>query len=276
MRRPGNIFLLALLIGAISSALLYRFLREQQASLEAARGAAVAAASDVVVATDVIAIGTQLQPENLRVVRWPSDAQPDGAYTKVEDLVGKKVRVTVERNSPVLATSVIAEDASLLPLLISEGMRGISVKVDNVTGVSGFITPNSHVDVVASGSPDNETREIHSKVILQNVRVLAVGTAIELREDKPVEVPTVTLLVTPGEAEKLTLATFDKPVRLALRNFRDDKMVYTSGIAMPALFGNVVPKAPAAGPVMPVSAPAPRPAPAVEVVLGDQVSRQSY
>jgi len=275
MRRPGNIFLLAVLIGAISAALLYRYLREQQANLDAARGAAIANIADVVIASEVIGIGSRIEAHKVRVVHWPSDALPEGAFRKTEDVVEKTVRTTIEKNTPVLSGHLVSEDASLLPLLIDEGMRGISVKVDNVTGVSGFITPNSHVDVIASGAPDSETRDIQSKVILQNIRVLAVGTAIELREDNPVEVPTVTLLVTPGAAEKLTLATQDRPVRLALRNYRDDGIVPTSGVAMPALFGDGAPARPGPGLVQ-VSAPAARPAPSVEVVMGDQISLQSY
>ena len=274
MKRPGNILLLALLIGAISAALLYRYLKQQEASLEAARGVA-SSVVDVVVANETITIGSRLSAERLRVVAWPADSPPQGAFQKPADLVGKTVRNTVERNTPVLLAHLVSEQAGLLPLLISEGMRGISVKVDNVTGVSGFITPNSRVDVVASGAPDSDTREIHSRVVLQNVRVLAVGTAVELQQDKPVEVPTVTLLVSPSDAEKLTLATYDRPVRLALRNYLDEGIVPTTGIAVPALFGGGAPKA-GSGSLVQVSSSAGRPAPSVEVVLGDQVSLQSY
>ncbi len=272
MKRPGNILLLALLIGAISAALLYRYLSEQQRSLEAARGVK-SSVIDVVVATDTIAIGSRLAAGNLRVVAWPAEAPPEGAFQKPDELVGKTVRTSIERNTPVLMAQLVSEQAGLLPLLISEGMRGVSVKVDNVSGVSGFITPNSHVDVVASGTPDADGRDMHSRVVLQNIRVLAVGTAVELREDKPVEVPTVTLLVTPSDAEKLTLASYDRPVRLALRNYRDEGIIPTTGIAIPALFGGGVPKA---DPAVPVSSGAVRRAPSVEVVLGDQVSLQSY
>src|SRR5206468_2579762 len=98
-----------------------------------------------------------------------------------------------------------------------------------VTGVSGFITPNSRVDVVVSGNPGGEN-DLLSKVVLQNIRVLAIGTSIEQRDNKPVEVPTVTLLVTPQDAEKLTIATRQEPVRLALRNYRDEEAVQTTGV----------------------------------------------
>src|SRR5207245_7547748 len=107
----------------------------------------------------------------------------------------------------------------------------------NVTGVSGFITPSSRVDVLAAGGPDGGGGgDLRGKLILQNVRVLATGKSIEQRDDKPVEVPTVTLLVSPEDAEKLTLATRGDPVRLTLRNFQDEAIVRTAGTSIRALF----------------------------------------
>jgi pilus assembly protein CpaB len=148
--------------------------------------------------------------------------------------------------------------------------------VDDVTGVSGFITPNSRVDVLVSGS-DGDDREHRSKLILQNVKVLATGKSIEQKDEKPVEVPTVTLLVSPADAEKLTLAARQDPVRLALRNYRDEDFVGTPGITISALLGHEAP-APVAMPAkMPVKAPVHRPAPyAVEVFLGSKLFRQEF
>jgi pilus assembly protein CpaB len=143
-------------------------------------------------------------------------------------------------------------------------MRGMSVKVDNVTGVSGFITPNSRVDVLVSGKPSGGSKDQRSKMILQNVRVLATGTIIEQIDEKPKEVPTVTLLVTPDEAEKLTLASRQQAVRLALRNYGDQEIVRTNGVSDSVLFATDDRRAPArqdAGP-------------SVEVLLGEKLTRQ--
>src|SRR5262249_11138666 len=147
----------------------------------------------------------------------------------------------------------------------------MSVRVDPVTGVSGFITPNSRVDVVISGTPEGE-QDQRGKVVLQNVKVLAIGKTIEQKDEKPVEVPTVTLLVAPEDAERLTLATRYEPVRLALRNYRDEEVVRTSGIVTRALFqGDGHPPVAVQGKPQKVKGPAPY---SVEILLGEKLTRQ--
>jgi pilus assembly protein CpaB len=141
------------------------------------------------------------------------------------------------------------------------------------------------VDVLVAGSPGGEGNEgQRSKLVLQGIRVLAIGKSITQQQDKPVEVPTVTLLVSPEDAERLTLATKYEPVRLALRNYSDDQMVGTPGLSTATLFGTpaqrVVPAAPPAAPAPPGAPPAPvrprRPRYSVEVLLGDHVTRQDF
>ena len=139
--------------------------------------------------------------------------------------------------------------------------------------LSGFITPNSRVDVVIAGTPEG-SQEQRSKVVLQNIKVLAIGKLVEQRDNKPVEVPTVTLLVSPEDAERLTLAATFSPVRLALRNYRDEQIVHTQGILTRALFdGN---GRPATAVVAGGKAPAPRRAApySVEILLGEKLTRQ--
>src|SRR5881397_1403241 len=228
MRKPANIFLLAIIVGALSAAMIYRHLKSMNMEVEAARAAGQHPVTDVVVARDIISIGTRITPDSLRVVTWPADAQPDGSVHDPKDVVGSIARTTIGKNQPVARTELIAQGAGLLPLLIDEGMRAMSVKVDSVTGVSGFITPNSRVDVLIAGN--REGNEMRSRVILQNIKVMATGTIIEQKDEKPVEVPTVTLLVSPEQAETLTLATRYDAVRLALRNYRDEEMVDTPGM----------------------------------------------
>jgi pilus assembly protein CpaB len=241
MRRPGTIFLFALVIGALAAAVVYRNLQSQRAEIEAARRASQNQTVDVVVATQRIALGTRVEAAQVKTVPWPVAVQPDGAFHDVGSVVNTIVRTTVEPNQPLLEGVLVKEPAGLLPLLISEGMRAMSVKVDNVTGVSGFITPNSRVDVLAAGKPEGGNSDERSKLILQNVKVLATGKSIEQVDEKPVEVPTVTLLLTPDEAEKLTLATHHDPVRLALRNYRDEQLVGTPGVSAAGLYGKPEP-----------------------------------
>jgi pilus assembly protein CpaB len=271
MQRPGMIFLLSIVLGALFSALVYRFLNEQQQALDQARSAASGATVDVVVANAPIPVGTRIDAGQLRVARWPVDLKPEDAIDSIEEANGSIARASVARNQPLQRPLLVPKGAGLLPLLITDGMRGISVKVDSVTGVSGFITPNSRVDVLVSGKPESDPDQ-RSKVILQNVRVLATGTSIEQKDEKPVEVPTVTLLVSPEDAEKLTIATRQEPVRLALRNYRDEDFVPTVGFTTSALFapdqGAKGAPSPAKGQHQHVGPPS------VQILLGDKVTRQ--
>jgi pilus assembly protein CpaB len=274
MERPGIIFLLSIVLGALFAALVYRYLREQQSQVELARLSAKGATVDVVVADKAIPVGTRIEGENLRVAKWPVELEPQGAVRSVDQAAGSIARVSIERNQPLQQSILVPKGAGLLPLLITDGMRGMSVRVDSVTGVSGFITPNSRVDVLVSGTP-NEGGETDQKgkVILQNVRVLATGQEIEQKDEKPVEHPTVTLLVSPEDAEKLTVATRQEAVRLALRNYRDEEVVPTAGVTTRTLFQ----PDPGAKGSMPTSKGAPVKAPiggGVQVLLGDKVTRQ--
>lgn len=265
MRKPGNIFLLAIMLGALCAAMVYRYLSRVQLQLEAVRGSSNRPTSEVVVASEAIPIGSRIEEKQVRVVAWPLDLQPEGALRDPKAAVGNVVRVTVDKNQPIVQSYLAGQNSGLLPVMIAEGMRGMSVRVDEVTGVSGFITPNSRVDVIIAGDPDGSGGEQQrSKVVLQNVKVLATGKFVEQRDEKPVEVPTVTLLVTPEQAERLTLATRFEPVRLALRNYRDESVISTPGVATGALFG----ERPAALEVQKAEVPT------VEVFLGDKLERQ--
>jgi len=273
MKKPGTILLMAVVLGALVSAWVYNLIRSKERQVEAARAAAAGDTIELVVAAQEIPIGARIEASHVRTTRWPLDAEPEGAIKKPEDAIGQIARATIEKNRPVVGTELVAQGVGLLPMLITEGMRAMSVKVDGVTGVSGFITPNSRVDVLVAGKPEGRTDdEERSKLILQNVRVLATGKSIEQQDEKPVEVPTVTLLVSPEEAEKLTLATKQEPVRLALRNFRDEEVVRTSGMSTTALFANVAPVVKTSEGVV---RHAVNPGYSVEVYLGDRSTRQT-
>lgn len=274
MRRPGIIFLFAIVAGALLSALVYGNLKTQRAELEAAKRAMELGTIDVLVAKESIPIGARVTSDQVHTVRWPANIQPDGALTDATTVVGRVARTGIERNQPIVQTQLVDEGVGLLPLLIPDGMRGMSVKVDDVTGVSGFITPNSRVDVLVAGTDmASGGGEQKSKLILQNVRVLATGTSVEQKDDKPVEVPTVTLLVNPEDAEKLTLASQQNPVRLALRSYKDQEFVGTPGISTRALYGY---RAEAPAPVI-IGGKKVRPIPyVVEVFLGSKIYRQEF
>ena len=272
MRKPANIFLLAIIVGALSAAMIYRHLKSMNLEVEAAKAAGQHPVTDVVVARDTISIGTRVTPDALKIVTWPAEAQPEGSVHDPQELAGNIARTTIAKNQPVAKTDLIAQGAGLLPLMIDEGMRAMSVKVDSVTGVSGFITPNSRVDVVVAGTR-GEHNEMRSRVILQNIKVMATGTIIEQKDEKPVEVPTVTLLVSPEQAETLTLATRYDAVRLELRNYRDEDMVQTQGMTAAAMFQDR-PAGPVVMEAKDTSAGCTPSGPTVEVFLGEKMVLQ--
>lgn len=273
MRRPGTIFMMSLVLGALFAAMVYRYLSNQRSEIEAARRAARGATIEVMVANDRIPIGSVIEPGHVRKVDWPSNLKPDGAVSNPDDVIGQVALATLDKNQPIVSDKLVKSGTGLLPLLINEGMRAVSVKVDQVSGVSGFITPNSRVDVLTAGQSDTDgDRDERSKLILQDVRVLATGQIIEQSGDgKPIEVPTVTLLVKPDDAEKLTLASRQDTIQLALRNYTDHEIVKTAGISRRILFE--------------ADEKAPRPrtggrgrrgasGPSVEVLLGEKLTRQ--
>ncbi len=286
MRRPGTLLLLAIVLGAFGAALVYRQLQALRSEIDAAKKPETPTV-DVVVAAQEIPLGTRLEPGMVKVVPWPENIVPQGALTDPAKTEESVARVTIYKDQPLTSSQILTGSGGLLPMMIPDGMRAMSVRVDDVTGVSGFITPNSRVDVLVAGQTGDEEsgRDQRSKLVLQNIRVLAIGKSIEQREDKPVEVPTVTLLVTPDEAEKLTLAARYEPVRLALRNYGDSTVVGTPGVSTGSLFQvRTKPPAPPPAPVQQVArpvepkpreaAPTRQPRHSVEVLLGEKVTRQ--
>lgn len=280
MRKPANLLFLAIVIAALGSTLVYRYLNTQQAQLDAAREMAKKSMEtvDVVVASQVIEAGSRIREADVETIQWPADAEPAGSLAKVDEAVGKIARANIARFQPIAPELLTDHRAGLLPLLIEQGKRAMSVRVDKETGVSGFITPNSYVDVLATGViTEGDSREQRSKLILQNVKVMAIGKRIEIEDNEPVEVPTVTLLVSPEDAEKLTLATQQKPVQLALRHFEDDTSVDTPGLSMDQLLVKRAPKpAPAPEPVRVVHRAAAPERPTMEVLLGETMTRVAF
>ncbi len=130
MRRPGTIFLFAIVIGALCSALVYRNLSGQRAEIEAARRAMELGTVDVLVASEPISIGGRVESAQVKTVRWPADIQPDGAIRDSSGVVGRIARTAIDKNQPIVESQLVNEGTGLLPLLITEGMRGISVRVE--------------------------------------------------------------------------------------------------------------------------------------------------
>jgi pilus assembly protein CpaB len=241
-----------------------------------------AATQPVVVAAADLSLGAELKKEDLHVASFPAGQAPDGAFAKPEDIVGRGIIVPMVKNEPILPAKLASKEAGVgLPPVIPEGMRAVSVRTNEVVGVAGYVLPGTRVDVVATASPTRDTVDTTSKVVLANVQVLTAGTRMEQDQEKgkPMQVTVVTLLVTPEQVERLALASTEGKIQLALRNPLDQGAPATPGIKQAGLLGAA--KAPVAaaprmasakkviGPVT-MEAPAPPPAPTVEMIRGDK------
>lgn len=277
MKNRANLLFLAVVVAAIGAIGMYRYLESRDAELRAARAALASASSvPVIVATRPIAIGTTLAAADVTVVEWPADAVPPATLSDPAGVVGKVVRTNLDVMQAIRENNLADQGFGLMPMLIEQGKRAVSVRVDRETGVSGFVTPNSYVDVLATGMVRGDGKgERRVKMILQNVRVLATGKSTAVENNEPVEVPTVTLLVTPDEAERLTLATQENPVRLALRSFEDAAPVKTAGLTVDELLDDGAAGLPTQQPPL-LPAAANREVPSIEVFLGETKTKMNY
>jgi pilus assembly protein CpaB len=232
----------------------------------------------VVVAVANLDLGASLRPEDVRTIDWPAESVPAGAFEHVEDVVGRGLIQPIVQNEAILPNKLASKDAGAgLAPVIRPGYRALSVRVNDVIGVAGYVLPGTHVDVVVTISPTPGLGEMTSKIVLTNVEVLGSGTKIErdTEQGKPIAVSVVTLLVNPAEAEKLTLASTEGKIQLALRNPLDPAAPATPGIRPAALLGYMSPR-----PVARVAAAAPRPieiappSPTVEIIRGDKRTQE--
>ncbi|MFB3854333.1 MAG: Flp pilus assembly protein CpaB [Vicinamibacterales bacterium] len=234
----------------------------------------------VVVASADLQLGAELRPDDVTVISWPEASVPEGAFAQPSDVVGRGLIVGVVRHEPILPSKLAAREAGVgLPPAIPPGMRAMSVRVNEVIGVAGYVLPGTRVDVLVTASPTESRADMTSKVVLTNVQVLTAGTKIEQTGDtgKPMPVNVVTLLVTPEQAERLTLSSTEGRIQLALRNPLDLTAPPTPGIRPASLLG--LPSSDARPRPARRTAPAPAPAPAVaaedtveriEVIRGDK------
>jgi pilus assembly protein CpaB len=252
-RRLLTILLCAFLIAAGASYLVYRIAGNQM------RASVHQPAAKILVAARDLEIGTLIKESDLKTGEWMG-ALPKGAIVKADAAVGRGVLSTLYEGEPVIDSRLApVGSGGGLAATIKPGMRACAVKVDEVVGVAGFVVPGMRVDVlvsgVAPGAPASDGPKV--KTLLQNIEVLSAGTNIQKdNEGKPVQVPVVNLLVTPEQAELLSLASNQTKIQLVLRNPLDTQTATPPGIAMASLFRD--PNAPAPRPARVRPAPAPR------------------
>jgi pilus assembly protein CpaB len=235
-RRLTSILLIAFLVAAGCSYLVYRLVVSRlAASAPAKTTSVIAAASD-------IKLGSVLRDTDLTTVEM-AGTLPKGVLLKRQDVIGRGVVSELHQGEPIL-------DSRLAPMgsggglaaTIPPGMRACAVKVDDVVGVAGFATPGMRVDVLISGNPPSATNTTEGPkvaTLLQNIEVLSAGTDIQKdAEGKPQQVQVVNLLVNPEQAESLSLASNQTKIQLVLRNPMDMQVSQPPGIAMASLFAD--------------------------------------
>src|SRR6185312_3344847 len=244
-RRLSTILFAAFVVAAISSYLVYRIAGKQMHPAQAPT-------TTIMVASRDLEIGEVIKDGDLAKAEWVGTL-PKGAMTTKETVVGRGVVSALYQGEPVLESRLAAVGSGGgLAATIPQGMRAAAVKVNEVVGVAGFVVPGMRVDVLISGTQPNATAEGPKvKTLLQNIEVLSAGTNIQKdAEGKPVQVQVVNLLVTPKQAELLSLASNETRIQLVLRNPLDTETAKTSGIAMAGLFSDGNPPPPTPKPVV--------------------------
>jgi pilus assembly protein CpaB len=231
----------------------------------------------IVVAAVPMQLGTRVDANNLKLIPWPSGEPVAGMFTRIEDCANRALITPVAENELIIESKLSPKEAGAgLPATIPEGMRALSVAVNEVVGVAGFVIPGTMVDVLVTGSVVGSRDQNNiTRTILENVRVLAAGQKIEQdREGKPQTVPVITLLVSPADAAKLAMASTEGKIQLALRNTIDSKMVNPPPVLQAALFAGVAPPprhlAPGK-PVLPPTVPY-----SVEVIIGTKRESKNF
>jgi pilus assembly protein CpaB len=235
MKRPAIFLILAMVAAVLAAIVVFSALKNREAQVQVA----LAQSQDIVVAARDVHLGEKLTAADVKMVHWSRDSVPQGAFTDPSMVGNSFVGNELVTGQPVTQRSLIPADKvpGVMPMIISPGMRAMSVAVDEVGDIAGFVKPRTHVDVLVAVSGTGTDNRPYSKIVLQNIEVIAVAQQIDKGKDEPEVAKVVTLLVTPHDAEKLGLASRDGALRLAMRNYNDDKMVPTPGSDFADLLG---------------------------------------
>jgi pilus assembly protein CpaB len=278
-KRTAIVLVVAVLLAGVASLGMYRVVSRRPAG-----GTAEAKTVGVVVAAHPLKLGARLTSDHVKLVKWPADAQVPGAFATVEEVVDRGLIADVEVNEPLTAAKLAPVEAGAgLPPSIPPGMRAVSVKVNEVVGVAGFVVPGTRVDVMVTLTNRQQQQESVTRVVVSNVQVLTAGTRYDqenAKEGQPIPSTVVTLLVSPEDGERIALAASEGQIMLTLRNPLDTLPTATTGVRTGGLLGQpaaapqpIKPRVPkASAPAKPVQPePATNPAPkryTVEAIRG--------
>ena len=234
--RGGPFLILAVVLGLAASGVVFFYLNQQSAANVTARQT-----RPVVVAASDLTFGTKLERNLLKVVNYPKDSVPPGAYTSLDSVVGQTTKIFLAEKEPVLM-SKLSTIGGGLSMMVRPNMRASSVTVNLVSSVSGFVVPGDRVDILVTidrmtGGSQNAT----TRTILQNIEVLAAGVKTEQKDqqNKPnTELQTITLLVDPPSAERMALAMHEGKIHLTLRNPEDADTLKLASISTGEMLGS--------------------------------------
>ena len=252
-RRLIIVLLLALASGLAAGWLALNYLRQPNSPISTSAPSAV----EVVVASRDLPAGHILDVADIKVAQWPGDAVPVGYSSSVDEVLGRGLIQRVAMNEPLMPVKIALKEAGGgLPIVIPDGMRAVSIRVDEVIQVAGFVGPGTRVDVLVTLEGENHPDPI-TKIVLQNMLVLTSGQIVERSPDgEPILATVVTFLVSPEDAEKLVMTATKGRIQLALRNTLDLDSLETQGVRLGAL----IPRQQSATRPRPVARTQPQPA----------------
>jgi pilus assembly protein CpaB len=266
---------IAIVVALLVSNFIYRQFQQASAVKPVVTG-------KIVVASKAVPLGTRLDASMLKTISWPSGDPVQGICTRIQDCTNRAVITPLAENEPVLESKLAPTAAGAgLAAVIPEGMRAMSVAVNDVVGVAGFVTPGTMVDVLVTGAVagQGQTGQI-TRTILENVRVLAAGQKLQQdQQGKPQTVPVITLLVAPEDAAKLAMASTQGKIQLALRNTVDTDVIPPPPVMQTALFASDAPAPAPAVKHAAVAKAAPPPPPAsyqVEIITGSKRETKNF
>jgi len=252
---------LAMVTALLATLGAYSYLQNQKQTLEQNH----AAMRPVVVAKIDLPAGSKLEESLLEARLFPAALAPEGSFTQPSELAGRIVKSEIFAGEALLASRLAPPGSGGgVSAVIPPGMRAMTVAVNIVSGVSGFILPHARVDVLATVSATLDKEESKTSTILENIEVLAVDQTVSPKDDDPITVKSVTLLVNPAQAEKLALASTEGKLQLVLRNTADQQTAVTEGVSLKELINkDARPTTPAAAVRRAAAAPAVREEPAM-------------
>ncbi|MBI3995499.1 MAG: Flp pilus assembly protein CpaB [Nitrospirae bacterium] len=287
MKRLRGVMVLGLAVGVgvVASFAVSRYLENQSRFLDRTQGAQSNLVT-MVVAAQPIPLAASIERQHLKVVQVPPDAAPKTSFRSVEDVIGRVSQMNIFDEEPILEGKLVATGlGGGLQSVIPEGQRAITVRANDVIGVAGFLSPGDFVDVIATMMEQSRGAMV-TKTVLQKIKVLSVGQQMEPGKDgKPKAVSTVTLLVSPDEAERLVLATSQGQIQLVMRSAVDLSEKTTRGSSPENLLGKPASPKPISAPPRTEAEPQKSVAPqtrsgqsetTIEIFRGSQKEEQKF